>query len=159
MPGSRDDKPPLKEILVKFDYPGIAVFAAGVVALLLGLQFGGSSYSWSGGRTIASLTVAGALFLIFAAIEWWKGSDALVPGKIIGNRVVSLSSIYTSTLDGAYFILVYQVCRPLHPKCRSISNLYSHSRRFPCGFNPSLVSPLATPVIVFSRSWHPVSLQ
>ncbi|KAK3174858.1 hypothetical protein OEA41_002104 [Lepraria neglecta] len=107
--GAWDYKSSLKEVLVKFDYPGIAVFAAAVVALLLGLQFGGSSYSWSDGRTIASLTIAGVLFLISAAIESWKGSDAIVPGKIIGNRVVSLSSIYTSTLDGAYFILTYQI--------------------------------------------------
>lgn len=102
---SRDDKPSLKKVLVKFDYPGIAVFAAAIVALLLGLQFGGSSYSWSDGRTIALLTVAGVLFLIFVAIESWKGSNAIVPGKIIGNRVVSLSSIYTSTLDRAHLIL------------------------------------------------------
>ena len=101
----RDDKPSLKKVLVKFHYPGIAVFAAAVVALLLGLQFGGSSYLWSDGRTIASLTVAGVLFLIFATIESWKGSDAIVPGKIIGNRVGSLSSIYISTLDGAHLIL------------------------------------------------------
>ena len=114
LPGSRNEKPSPKEVLLTFDYSGMAVFAAGIVALLLGLQFGGSTYSWSDGRTIASLTVAGVLSLMFVAIEWWEGDNAIVPGEVIGNRTVSLSSIYSATLDGAYFILTYQVSRPLH---------------------------------------------
>lgn len=113
LPVSKDDKPSMKKIMVRFDYLGIVLFAAAVIALLLALQFGGSSYSWSDGRTIASLTTSGVFFLAFAAVEWWKGSDAMVPGKVIGKTVVSFSLIFTATLDGSYFTLTYQVCRIL----------------------------------------------
>jgi len=159
VPESRDDKPPLKEVLANFDYPGMIVFAAAIVALLLGLQFGSTSYSWSDGRTIASLTVAGVLSLIFVAIEWGKGNNAIVPRRIIRNRVVSLSSIYTSTLDGAYFVMTYQVCGSLQPKLHSVNSSHSRPRRFPCGSNQSLASLPAILVFVFFRSSHFVSSQ
>jgi hypothetical protein len=107
---AKTHKPPLREVLKKFDYLGIVVFAAASVSLLLGLQFGGSTYSWSNGRTIASLTVGGVLFVALVGVERWKGNDAMVPSNVIGKRVVGLSCVFTSTLDGAYFILAYQVC-------------------------------------------------
>jgi hypothetical protein len=109
LPPSKDDTPTAREVFAKLDYHGIVVFTAAVVALLLGLQFGGLTYKWSDRRTVASLVVAGVLFIVFSAIEWWKGDNAILPGKIIGSRVVCLASIYTATLDGAYFILTYQV--------------------------------------------------
>ena len=157
IPDSGDDKPRVKEILRKFDYPGILIFAAAVVALLLGLQYGGSSYSWSDGRTISSLTVAGMLFLVFTAVEFWKGSEAIVPVEIIRNRVVSLSTIYTATLDGAYFIMTYQVCIPPKAGCRCLISRYLYSCRSRYGFNRSLGSQHGILDIEFCPSSYPVS--
>ncbi|PQE20372.1 major facilitator superfamily transporter protein [Rutstroemia sp. NJR-2017a BBW] len=86
----------------------MVVFTAAVVALLLGLQFGGSTYSWSDRRTVASLTVGGVIFVLFAAIEWWKGGNAILPGNIIRSRVVPLwfQAIYgLSARDSSYRII------------------------------------------------------
>ena len=159
LPDSRGDRPSIKEVLVKFDYLGFLVFAAAVVALLLGLQFGGSRYSWSDKRTISSLAIASILFLAFAATEWWKGSDAILPALIIRKRVVWLSLISTATLDGAYFILVYQVFRLLYKTTATLANFYSYLHRSPSGFGPSLSCRPATLVFAFFHYWHPVSLE
>jgi MFS family permease len=110
-----DGQSSTKIALLKFDYLGILSFAAAIVALLLGLQLGSSNQSWSDGRTIAVLTLAIVLMLIFAAVEWWKGDNAILPKGIAGERVVLLSSIYTATLDGAYFVLAYQVSPVTRP--------------------------------------------
>ena len=107
---SEDKKSSMKSVLMTFDYVGFLCSSAAIVALLLGLQFGGSSYSWSDGRTIACIVIAGVLTLMFITVEWRKGHDALVPGSVLGTRVVSLSCLYTTTMDGALFILTYQVC-------------------------------------------------
>ncbi|TGO24600.1 hypothetical protein BPAE_0099g00360 [Botrytis paeoniae] len=102
---SKNGKPTTREVFAKFDYPGIIAFTAAIVALLLGLQFGGSSYKWSDRRTI----VSGVLFVSFFLLEWWQGDNAILPSKILGTRVVALASVYTATLDGAYFVLMYQI--------------------------------------------------
>lgn len=114
---SKDGKPTTREVFAKFDYPGIIAFTAAIVTLLLGLQFGGSSYKWSDRRTIASLSVSGILFVSFFLLEWWQGDNAILPSKILGTRVVALASVYTATLDGAYFVLMYQVSNfPGYPR-------------------------------------------
>ncbi|QKX56011.1 uncharacterized protein TRUGW13939_03110 [Talaromyces rugulosus] len=61
------------------------------------------------GRTIACLVIGIALSLSFMLVEWWKGDYATVPPKVIKDRVVILSSVFTATLDGAYFVVTYQV--------------------------------------------------
>lgn len=99
----------LYQSLANIDYIGIVVFAGAVTSLLLGLQYGGSVYSWSDRRTIACLVIGIALSLGFVLVEWWKGDDAIVPPKVIRDRVVILSSVFTATLDGAYFVVTYQV--------------------------------------------------
>lgn len=91
------------------DYPGIVIFAAAIIALLLGLQFGGSTYTWSDRRTIACLVVTGVLALILVLVEWRKGDKAIIPANVLCKREVSLSCLYTVGVDGAYFILTYQV--------------------------------------------------
>jgi len=108
-PQTGDDRTPVRKVLAELDYAGIVAFAAAAVTLILALQFGGATYTWSDRRTIASLTTSGVLFIIFAAIQWWKGDDAILPGRVIGTRVMIISSIYSATLDGAFFILVYQI--------------------------------------------------
>jgi hypothetical protein len=95
--------------LANIDHIGIIVFAGAVTSLLLGLQYGGSVYSWSDRRTIACLVVGVGLSLGFVLIEWCKRDDAIVPPQVIRDRVVVLASIFTATLDGAYFVVTYQV--------------------------------------------------
>jgi MFS family permease len=150
----KDRNASLAKVLARVDYLGILVFIAAVVMLLLGFQFGGSSYSWSDKRTVASLTVAGALALIFSAIQWWKGSNALVPKNILGMRVVLLSSLYSAALDGAYFILAYQVRKISSPSVLRVL-IYLHRSLF--GSRLFLVSQLATQATAFCHFWHRVS--
>lgn len=158
MPEVDDDRPPIKTALLKLDYIRMVISAATTTALLLALQFGGSTYTWSDGRTIASITTRLALFFVFVIFERFKGNDALVPNMIAWTRVVMLSSIYTSTLDGAYFILVYQICTKLS------SNMYNrgprlYQSRYPYGFNQYLGSRLAIRVTASCHFLHLVSLQ
>ncbi|KAM0199707.1 hypothetical protein ACHAPA_011870 [Fusarium lateritium] len=59
-----------RERLSSFDLEGSVCFLPAIVSLLLALQWGGSRYPWSDGRTIGLFIVFGVLNSLFAVIQW-----------------------------------------------------------------------------------------
>lgn len=93
----------------QLDYLGTALVFAGITALIMGLQFGGSSYGWEDGRTIGCIVLAAVLLLSFSVSQWWLGERALVPPRVIRLRIVIFGSLFTYFLEGAFLTLVYYV--------------------------------------------------
>ncbi|RMZ90186.1 hypothetical protein DV736_g2602, partial [Chaetothyriales sp. CBS 134916] len=82
-------KPPtLKQVVTRFDFFGIFFLLPSIICLLLALQWGGLTYSWSNARVIALLVSSGILLIIFLIIQRWKGENATVPGHIFWNRSI-----------------------------------------------------------------------
>lgn len=60
---------------------------------LLAVQFGGDgSHAWSSPTIIGLFVGAGIIFLLFSAWEWRAGDKAMIPGSILRNRIVLMST-------------------------------------------------------------------
>ena len=69
------------------DWPGLILFLASCIAIILALTWGGATYAWHSPQVITLLVVGGVLFLGFAWVEYsmepgrWLEKKIRVPGK------------------------------------------------------------------------------
>ncbi|PYH42883.1 trichothecene efflux pump [Aspergillus saccharolyticus JOP 1030-1] len=74
------------EGLKKFDWIGFVLYAAGVVLVLLGLSWGGTSYAWSSAHVVAVLVVGFISILVFALYEIYAPLEQpLLPMSLLRN--------------------------------------------------------------------------
>lgn len=98
----------IKEKLKQFNLPGTVLMVAGLVCLLLGLQWGGGIYSWSSGRVVALFVLSGVLLVAFAAAEFWNvfSKAKTLPGTITKSRDVWLAASYAMGLTGGIYVVM-----------------------------------------------------
>ncbi|TVY80635.1 Rubrofusarin-specific efflux pump aurT [Lachnellula suecica] len=92
---------PLKDKVRQLNGLGMLALLPGVVCLCLALQWGGITYSWSGGRIIALLVLAFVLLIVFALIQIWKPEQATVPPRIFIQRSIA-SGFWVNCCIGAH---------------------------------------------------------
>jgi EmrB/QacA subfamily drug resistance transporter len=80
------------------DYTGIALFAGGVSALLLGLVQAGRAGAWSGAGVLGPLAIGVLALAAFVAAER-RASEPIVPLGLFTNRIV-VAAIVTGFLAG-----------------------------------------------------------
>ncbi|KAK5946085.1 hypothetical protein PMZ80_000224 [Knufia obscura] len=90
----------LKEMGTRLDPVGTLFFLPCIICLLLALQWGGITYSWSNARIIVLLVLSGVLFVAFLFVQRWKGENATVPGHIFFQRSI-LAGSWFSFCNGA----------------------------------------------------------
>ncbi|RAK71772.1 putative MFS multidrug transporter [Aspergillus fijiensis CBS 313.89] len=71
--------------LGRIDFPGAIVLVGAVFGFLLGLDRG-SNVSWTIPITVISLSVSGALFVLFVVVECFYAAEPFAPGHIIFNK-------------------------------------------------------------------------
>ncbi|CAK7198157.1 hypothetical protein SEUCBS139899_000815 [Sporothrix eucalyptigena] len=99
---------PAFEKLKRMDPIGTLLFTPSVVCLLLALEWGGTTYPWNNGRIIALFVLAGVLFLAWAGVQAWLGSDyATVPGRIIGQRSIMAGVAFSMCTGGVLLSFSY----------------------------------------------------
>ncbi|RHZ58263.1 hypothetical protein CDV55_103096 [Aspergillus turcosus] len=86
---------------------GIITFLPAIVCLLLALQWGGNTYSWSNARIIALFVLSGLLVAAFILIQIKQQDNAMVPPRIIRMHSVLFASLFMVLLAGGYFTIVY----------------------------------------------------
>ncbi|KAL2814836.1 major facilitator superfamily domain-containing protein [Aspergillus cavernicola] len=99
-----------KPFLAKFkrlNIVNLLVFTGSIVCLLLALQWGGTTYSWSSGRVIALLVVAAVSFGGFVAFEVLRKDDATIPRSVILNRTAGLCLVYAFCSSAAVNVIDY----------------------------------------------------
>ncbi|KAI4123198.1 MAG: hypothetical protein LQ338_005379 [Usnochroma carphineum] len=84
-----------KEKATRMDPVGTFFFLPCIICLLLALQWGGVTYTWSNARVIALLVLAGVLFVAFVLVQRWKGDNATVPGRVFVNRSIIAGSWFS----------------------------------------------------------------
>lgn len=89
----------------------LLIFTGSVVCLLLALQWGGTTYSWSSGRVIAPLVVAAVSFAGFIAFEVLQKDAATIPRSVILNRTTGLCLVYAFCSSAAFNVIDYFVSR------------------------------------------------
>jgi MFS family permease len=101
------DSTTLREKLARMDPIGTFFFLPCIICLLLALQWGGVSYSWSNARIIVLLILAGVLFIAFVVVQNWIGDTATVPGRIFFNRSIIAGFSFSFVEGAAMQVLVY----------------------------------------------------
>ncbi|KAI0122761.1 MFS transporter [Daldinia grandis] len=107
------DKPPaqpglpFKEQVKQFDLPGSFFLIPSVICLLLALQWGGATYSWSDARIIALFVVFGVLAIIFWIVELWQKDRATVPLRVLKKKNIIGAVWYGVCMGAALFIFSY----------------------------------------------------
>lgn len=74
------------------DYLGISTLSTGLVALLLAVSFGGSSWAWGSTESISLFVLSAVLLTAFVLVER-KAVEPVLPLRLFANRTISLSLI------------------------------------------------------------------
>jgi hypothetical protein len=99
--------------LVAMDWLGFFLSTGSLVCFVAALTFGGSTWAWSDGRTIATFVVFGVLLILTVIqqrLHLFTTSEARMvpPGLIIKNRSQVLLNIQTAaTVTNIYVPLYY----------------------------------------------------
>ncbi|MCJ1385489.1 hypothetical protein MMC17_008612 [Xylographa soralifera] len=96
-----------KEKVTRMDPVGTFFFLPCIICLLLALQWGGVTYSWSNARIIVLLILAGVLFVAFVVVQRWNGNNATVPGRIFINRSIIAGSWFSFCSGAAMQTFIY----------------------------------------------------
>lgn len=97
----------LRERLGRLDFYGMSMFIPGIICLLLALQWGGSTYAWKDSRIIGLFVGAGAMLVIFAGIQFWRGERGTLPPVLFKQRSVISAMCFGFFFGGGFFPLIY----------------------------------------------------
>jgi len=91
----------------ELDLLGASIIVPAVVCLLLALQWGGSTYPWNNSRIIGLIVGFVCLATIFIVTQVKLGERATIPPRILSQRTVAASSVYSTLFGAGFFVLVF----------------------------------------------------
>jgi hypothetical protein len=100
-------KATLTEKILQMDLPGAFVIMAAIVCYILALQWGGQTKPWNSSDVIGLLVGFVLITMLFIAIEWYQGDRAMIVGRILKDRTISVAVLFIFFLGGAFFLLLY----------------------------------------------------
>lgn len=100
-------KATLKEKILQMDLPGTFIILAAIVCYILALQWGGQTKLWSSSDVIGVLVGFVLISAVFVAIEWCQGDRAMIVGRLLKVRTISVGMVFIFFLGGAFFLLLY----------------------------------------------------
>lgn len=75
--------------------------------LLLAMQQGGQNNPWNSATIIGLFVGAGVTMILFVAWEWYKGDDAMIPGRVTTRRTVVFTCLFVFFHMGSLTISTY----------------------------------------------------
>ncbi|KAH8731040.1 major facilitator superfamily domain-containing protein [Phaeosphaeriaceae sp. PMI808] len=87
------------------DWPGMVMFIFGVGAIILAIQWGGTSYAWDAPATIAPFVVGGVLCIAFFFYEYLLGPGRLI-ARIFPNQVPMIPSTLFRKKDTSLLMII-----------------------------------------------------
>ncbi|KAJ5614140.1 hypothetical protein N7528_007794 [Penicillium herquei] len=122
--------------LAAMDWLGTLLFAAIYVTWIMALTFGGVSWAWSDGRTIACFVVCGVTLLIFCVTQRFSTFTSkemrIFPAELLKNGTTVLLHILTASCGAAMFVPLYYI--PLFFQFRGDDAIQSAVRLLPFVF-------------------------
>ena len=91
----------------RLDPLGLLFFIPSMVCLILALQWGGSTYSWSDPKMIGLLVAFAVTLVIFIAVQVFVPKTAMVPMSVVLNCSIAGAMLFTFCLAGGMMIGVY----------------------------------------------------
>lgn len=101
------EKKTVAEVLLSLDPFGLATFMPSIICLLLALQWGGITYPWSNWRVILLLTLFPIFFAAFLATQILRPKTATLPMRILTQRSIALSFLFTFSSQAAMLVVTY----------------------------------------------------
>ncbi|KAF9299437.1 hypothetical protein BGZ88_007899 [Linnemannia elongata] len=95
----------LREKIKRIDFLGAFSLVAGLVLLLLALNWGGSVHPWNSGIIIGLLCGGAAVILVFLLIEWKQAIEPIMPFRLFETRT-NVACLSASFFLGAVFFIV-----------------------------------------------------
>lgn len=134
---------PIASKVKQLNIPSLLVLTVSIMCLLLALEWGGTTYSWSSGRVIALLVVAGVAFTAFVCTEILLKDRATIPRSVLANRTVGLCVLYAFCASAALSVTDYFVScsKPCHDRktVNKVWLLTRTSESCPYGFKQSKI--------------------
>jgi MFS family permease len=78
----------LGEKILQMDLPGTFIILAGIVCLLLALQWGGTTKAWNSADVIGTLVGFGLLTIVFIVVEYLQGERAMLVPHVLKKREI-----------------------------------------------------------------------
>ncbi|RFU27338.1 hypothetical protein B7463_g9011, partial [Scytalidium lignicola] len=108
-------KPPgttLQHKISRIDFAGNAIFVVSIIAVLIGITWGGTVYSWQSYHVLVPLILGFFGLGLFVAYEWTLAKNPSLPKVVIMNRtaaaVLALTFCHTAcTYWSFYFTPIY----------------------------------------------------
>jgi MFS family permease len=103
---------PWKEKIRRLDLLSTAIFVPAITCLMLALQTGGSTNSWSSVRVIVLFVVSTVLLAVFGWLQHHGQDKAILPTRILKNRNILAGSWFSICCNGGlamteYYIAIY----------------------------------------------------
>ncbi|KAL4883823.1 major facilitator superfamily-domain-containing protein [Aspergillus karnatakaensis] len=98
---------PFKEKMLQMDFVGAALMMGLIVSYILALQYGGQTHSWKSSEVIGLLVGFVLITAVFVGWEIFQKERAMIVGRLIKKRYVSVGSIFMFFFGGAYFTVLY----------------------------------------------------
>lgn len=126
-PARKESDLTIKQKLAKIDLLGAFFLICAICCLLLALQvcltlsdsvetkrtnkspqiqWGGSKYAWSDSKVYGLIIGFGLIIALFIGIQFYRGEDATLPPRIMGQRTVLASSLFSCFLAMAIYTSV-----------------------------------------------------
>jgi MFS family permease len=104
---TKSEKLTLVQEINRLDPIGTFFFIPSIVCLVLALQWGGTTYSWSAPKIIGLLVTFAVLFLAFWLVQILKPDTATVPIRVVAQRSIAGGVLFLFTLTGSLMVVVY----------------------------------------------------
>ncbi|KAF1994638.1 major facilitator superfamily, general substrate transporter [Amniculicola lignicola CBS 123094] len=88
---------------------GTVVFLPAIIALLLALQWGGTTYAWSSWRVILLLVISQVLLIAFIVIQILTPDTATLPIRIVTQRTIAGGIFYSFNAAGSMLVITYYI--------------------------------------------------
>ena len=102
---------PLKQRVAEIDFVGTVLFCGAMVAGVMAIDFGGTTYAWNSGRIIGLFCTSGALFIIFGVQQTFTifttEARRLFPIEFLKSRTMLLLFASIACGSTSIFIPIY----------------------------------------------------
>lgn len=109
LPAVPRESVPLRDQIWRLDPLGVVLFAPSMVCFILALQWGGSKYSWTDSTIIGLLVAFAVLLAAFLFVEYKQPDRAMAPSRVVLNRSVGGSMLFTFFMAGGMMNAVYYI--------------------------------------------------
>ena len=97
----------IQEVLLQLDLVGVSLLTGAIVAMILALQFGGTTMPWASATVSGLLVGCGAILAVFVCWQVYLGEMAVFVPRLLRQRRVWASSAWQFCFSGSYFVALY----------------------------------------------------